>query len=269
MKKLLIENVTIGADVEVFLKDKKTDTIVSAEGIIQGTKHFPFQFVKDNPFYATSLDNVMAEFCIPPAKSGEDFRAGIEVALNYIQDTIPNYLTLWAFPAAKVDDRWLMTPNAQMFGCEPDYDAWKNGMVNEKPEATDGNLRSCGGHIHVGYDNPSEETNRSIIKAMDIFLGLASVLQEPDNARKDLYGKAGAHRIKAYGVEYRTISNYYVNSKELTHWAFNNTMEAINFVNAGSQISKTEAESIQLAINRADKKLAETMCKYFGVKLAA
>jgi hypothetical protein len=109
----------------------------------------------------------------------------------------------------------------------------------------------------------------SLIKAMDIFIGLPSVIQEPDNDRKLLYGKAGAFRNKDYGAEYRTISNYYINSKELTKWVFDNTMEAIEFVNRESVINEEEGQAIRLAINKADKALAETMCKYFGVKLAA
>lgn len=267
--KQLVLNPTIGADIEVFLKDKISGEIVSAEGIIHGSKEEPFHFMKENPFYATSLDNVMAEFCIPPAKTSIDFRSGIETALNYIHNTIPGNLTIFAFPSAKVDGRWLVTPNAQMFGCEPDYNAWLNGIQNDRPVAADGNLRSCGGHIHIGYDTPSTNTNLALIKAMDIFVGLPSVVIEPDNDRKSLYGKAGAFREKKYGVEYRTVSNYYINSKELTNWVFENTLNAIDFVNQGNPISESETDGIRLAINKGDKELATTMCKYFGVKLLA
>jgi hypothetical protein len=268
MKKLVL-NPTIGADVEVFLRDKISDEIVSAEGIIRGTKEEPFRFMKDNHHYATSLDNVMAEFCIPHAKTSEEFRIGIETALNYIHNTIPGNLSILAFPSAKVDGKWLETPNAQLFGCEPDFNAWYNGMQNDKPQAADGNLRSCGGHIHIGYEGVSPEVNIALMKAMDIFVGLPSVLQEPDNERKTLYGKAGAFRNKVYGAEYRTVSNYYINSKELTNWAFENTMCAIDFVNGQNGINDEEGQAIRLAINKADKGLAETMCKYFGVKLLA
>lgn len=268
-KNMLLSNVTIGADIEVFLKNKISGDIVSAEGIIKGTKEFPFKFMNGNPFYATSLDNVMAEFCIPPARTGVEFRESIETAMAYIQNNIPGDLSLWAFPSAKVDGKWLQTENAMLFGCEPDFNAWTNGSINPRPEATDGNLRSCGGHIHIGYDEPSAATNLQLIKAMDIFIGLPSVIQEPDNERKTLYGKAGAFRFKDYGAEYRTVSNYYINSVELTHWAFQNTKKAVDFVNDGININKTEADGIQLAINKCDKKLAEELCKWFGVKLAA
>lgn len=269
MRKKLLSNVTIGADIEVFLKNKISGDIVSAEGIIKGSKDFPFRFMESNPFYATSLDNVMAEFCIPPARTRVEFREAIETAMHYIQANVPGDLSLFAFPSARIDGKYLQTENAKLFGCEPDFDAWKNGSMNPRPAGQETDLRSCGGHIHIGYDEPQMEANLNLIKAMDIFIGLASVIQEPDNERKSLYGKAGAFRWKDYGVEYRTVSNYYINSPELTHWAFDSTMQAINFVNDENKISKTESDGIQLAINKCDKKLAEELCKYFGVKLAA
>jgi hypothetical protein len=266
--KLLINNPTIGADIEVFLKNKETQEIVSAEGIIKGTKYFPFNFSEENPFFATSLDNIMAEFCIPPAKTSEEFLKYINTSVGYIQNSIPKELNIFAYPAVKVDDKLLQTENAMLFGCDPDFNAWLYGVMNDSPSAKT-NIRSCGGHIHVGYDKPDMEVGMELIKAMDIFLGLPSILQEPDNERKQLYGKAGAFRFKQYGVEYRTISNYYLASERLIKWVFDNTLEAVQFVNNQSTIGEEEAHAIQTAINQNNKELAQTMCSYFGVKLAA
>ena len=89
-----------------------------------------------------------------------------------------------------------MTPEAQMFGCEPDFDAWRE-CVNEKPCADDKNLRSAGGHIHVGGDlainNPV-----AVIRAMDLFLGVPSTQLDAGTLRRELYGKAGCFRAKRY-----------------------------------------------------------------------
>jgi hypothetical protein len=268
-KKLLLKDVTIGADIEVFLKDISSDEIVSAEGIIKGTKDEPFRFKPENDYFGTSLDNVMAEFCIPPVTTGNDFYRNIQEALSYIKSDIPKELDIFAFPCANVDEKYLQTENAQLFGCDPDFNAWLFGNLNPKPEATNGTLRSCGGHIHIGYRKPSQDLSMQLVKAMDIFVGLPSVIQEPDNQRKMLYGKAGAFRFKPYGVEYRTVSNYYIASENLTKWAFTNTMEAIKFINDGNVINEQESDAIRTAINAGDKELAETMCKYFNVKLAA
>lgn len=267
-RKLLIASPTIGADIEVFLQDKTTKEIVSAEGIIQGSKEVPFQFKDGNPFFATSLDNVMAEFCIPPAKTADEFNMNILEAQDYIRSVIPAHLDVFAYPSARINERWLQTENAQMFGCDPDFNAWAFGEMNEKPNAMT-NIRSCGGHIHVGYQKPNNTVSMSLIRAMDIFIGLPSIVQEPDNERKSLYGKAGAFRFKRYGAEYRTVSNYYLQSPTLTKWAFENTLEAIEFVNADRPVSMEEAEGVQAAINFNNKELAQTLCTYFGIKLAA
>jgi hypothetical protein len=267
-KRLLINNPTVGADIEVFLQDKDTNAIVSAEGIIKGAKHAPFKFLEGDDFFATSLDNVMAEFCIPPAKTANDFKEYISYAISWINGFIPKNLQTLASPAARVDGRFLQTENAKLFGCEPDFNAWEWGDQNEKPCPT-GDLRSCGGHIHIGYENPKGDTNLELIRIMDIFLGLPSILQEPDNERKSLYGKAGAFRHKTYGVEYRTISNYYVNSPRLMEWVYNNTLEAIDFVNKEQHITPEEGQAVRHAINSNDKKLADMLIGYYGVKLAA
>jgi hypothetical protein len=264
----LISNVTIGADIELFLIDKVTKEVVSAEGIIKGSKEAPFRFKENNPFFATSLDNILCEFCIPPAKNAKEFNSYILEAQDYIRTTIPPELDIFAFPSAHINEKWLKTQNAMTLGCEPDYNAWKFGAVNEKPDATS-NIRSAGGHIHCGYDKSNSKTNLSLIKAMDIFVGLPSVIQEPDNDRKSLYGCAGAFRHKSYGIEYRSVSNYYLTSPELTEWVFGNTMQAIDFVNMQSAINEDESYGIQLAINTNNKSLAQTLCTYFGVKLAA
>jgi Phage phiEco32-like COOH.NH2 ligase-type 2 len=270
MKKnqLLVAEPTIGSDIEVFLKDKETDEIVSAEGIIKGTKDFPFRFKEDNPYFATSLDNVMAEFCIPPAKKPEEFISNINEALEFINLSIPQNLTVLAIPAANINEIYLQTENAKLFGCDPDYNAWKFGNQNPRPEAIT-NLRSCGGHIHIGYKEPEHITTMNLIKAMDVFIGLPSIIQEPENERKSLYGKAGAFRFKDYGGEYRTVSNYYINSPHLMNWIFENTLSAIDFTNNKVKLSVEESEGIQAAINFNNKELAKTLCTYFGVKLAA
>ena len=55
------------------------------------------------------------------------------------------------------------------------------------------------GHIHIGYDNSTKETNFAIIKALDLFLGVPSLEIDLDERRRGLYGKAGCFRHKKYG----------------------------------------------------------------------
>ncbi len=265
----MIRNFKIGSDIEVFLKDRNTNKIVTAEGIIKGTKHEPFRFDDENHYYATSLDNVMAEFCIPPATTNAEFYFAIEKALKYINNNIPKHLETIAIPAAFIDEEHLMTANAMLFGCDPDFNAWTE-QINTPP-GTGTQLRTCGAHIHIGYDEPNEFANLSLIKAMDLFIGVPSVIIEPENERKTMYGKAGSFRHKEYGVEFRSISNYYLQSKELIEWIFNNTLSAIDFVNKGgcNGFGAEEKEEIVNCINYNDKNMANFLIGKYNIKMVA
>lgn len=261
-----IKNVLIGADIELFLMHRDTAEVVSAEGFIKGTKDKPFNFDPANKYFATSLDNVEAEFCIPPVTNRADFLNFIKKSVEYINRTIPQHLCTAALPSAILDEKYLQTENAKTFGCDPDYCVWTREQ-NEKPSAPNPNLRSAGGHIHVGYHNPELEINEAIIKAMDLHIGVPSVIQEPDNERKLLYGKAGCFRFKDYGVEYRTVSNYYLASDALTNWAFDSTMNAITSINNGFTIDSKLGHRIQKAINNNDKNEAKKLIKEFKLEL--
>jgi hypothetical protein len=266
-----VKNWKIGADIEFFLKDKQTGEIVSAEGFVQGTKHNPFNFDKSNKFFATSLDNVLAEGCIPPIEAGptgnEKFKLYIQKLIAYFNHSIPSHLVVASVPSAILDPKWLQTENSKTFGCDPDLCVWTKS-VNEKPTGVNENLRSAGGHIHIGHDDPDNmETNEAIIKAMDLFVGIPSVLQEPENERKSLYGKAGCFRFKNYGVEYRTISNYYAGDDRLSDWVYNATSKAIEAVNEGMDFDQYK-ERILDAINGNNKVIAGNLVRELDLELA-
>jgi hypothetical protein len=261
-----IKNATIGTDAELFLASTENE-IISAEGIIPGTKHEPFQFSERNRYFAVSLDNILAEFCIPPSKSESEWLQNIKTSMDYV-----NFLAskenckAVAVPAARVDKKYLQTPNARLFGCESDYNVWIRA-VNPKPKAA-GNLRSGGFHVHLGYEQPETSVTEAWIKTMDLFVGVPSVLQEPSNERKSLYGKAGAFRFKDYGAEYRTISNYILQSEELTKWIFRATQNAIDFVNAHDVTILDEyMEQIVDAINNNNSLTAQTLINQFNLEL--
>lgn len=116
IKEALVREVQVGSDVEWFLQDKDTKEIVSAEGIIQGTKYEPFKFDDSNHFYSTSLDNVLAEGNIPPAKTATEFYKNINKLIKYINNTIPSSLETACLPSARLNERFLLTDNAKTFG---------------------------------------------------------------------------------------------------------------------------------------------------------
>lgn len=268
VKREKVSNYLIGSDVEFFLRNKEDGEIVSAEGLIQGTKKEPFKFDKENSFYATSLDNVMAEGNIPPASAPSEMWKAVEKLRAYIDSTVPQELETVAIPSARLDFRHLMTENSQVFGCDPSSNCWTDEEVI--PEPSGDNLRSAGFHIHVGYENPDENTNKDIAKAMDLFLGLPAVLMEPKNERKAVgYGQAGNYRNQKHGMEYRSLSSHFAGNEKLVSWCFNNTQKAIKFVNEGKLgLIEHVGDTIQRIINTEDKDAAKHFVEQFEIELA-
>ena len=276
MKKIKL--LSVGADVEVFLQDKTTKEIISAEGFIKGTKDVPFVFDNSNPYFATSLDNVLAEFCIPPSHSKEEFYAYLKKSLSFIDTSIPKEFCTAILPSAVLDGRFLQTEQAKVFGCEPDFNAYTR-QINTKPHCDNPALRSAGGHIHIGYEGalpynskPEEfvpdDDRVTIIKALDLFISIPNVITEPDNDRKLLYGCAGAFRPKSYGVEYRTVSNHYLTSKEKTEWIYESVEKAIDFIN-NDGMSLDLDYVVRNTINKNDKETANQLISHFNLKIAA
>lgn len=147
--------------------------------------------------------------------------------------------------------------------CDPDFNVWTES-VNVPPENTT-SLRSAGGHIHVGYDNPTMERSSKIIMAMDIFLGIPSIILDKDKDRRKMYGKAGCFRFKDFGCEYRTLSNFWIFDDELIEWVFNNTQKAIEFVNNDTII--TNDKEIINCINNQDITLAYQLINSLNISL--
>lgn len=257
--------ITIGADIEAFVRNDKENKIVSAEPYIKGTKHEPFLFDPTDPFAGTSLDNVLAEYTIAPSKDCSTFVKGINKSLAYVKSILPEGYSVVSIPSAVLEDIYLKTKNAKLFGCESDYNVWLKA-VNEKPQAENQNLRSAGFHVHVGYENPQLDITEEAVKALDLFLSVPSLLIEPDNERRKLYGKAGAFRIKPYGFEHRVLSGFFASTDELKTWVYENTQKAIEFVN-DNRINELEAveDLIQQAINGNDKVLAGNLIRQFEI----
>lgn len=259
----IVDKVKLGTDPEVFLVDTQTREVISAEGIIGGTKELPKKISAVG--HAVQEDNVMAEFNIPPAIDSESFSSDIQFVLDYLNKNTPENVEVLIEPSAYLNEKYLDTPQAKQFGCEPDFNVWLRD-VNEAPSSSN-TLRTCGGHIHIGYENQSMEVSEELIKFMDLYLGVPSILMDTDTRRREMYGKAGCFRFKSYGVEYRTLSNFWIKSDDLRKWAFTNTMRVVAAVNNKECISDELRDKIIKCINEQDKTLATELVKEFDIKL--
>ena len=267
LEKQAVNNWQIGRDIEVFLQEKESGKIVTAEGIIKGTKKEPYQFDPEDRFYATSLDCVSAEFGLKPAKTAGEFYLNVQKALRYISGEIPQHLQIAILPCARLDDDQLVSETANTFGCEASLCCWSTQEI--RPQPTGDSLRVNGSHLHVGYDDPTMETNIALMQAMDLFVGIPSILIEPENDRKKSgYGCAGNWRPQRWGAEYRVLSGHFASSQELIEWSFRNTERAIEFVNTGRIFEIINfGEEIQHIINTTDKEMAKEFVERFNLEI--
>lgn len=247
--------IMVGADPEVFMQEN--GRIISAIGRVPGTKTAPYPV----PLGAVQVDNVLAEFNINPAASREEFVRNIKEVLASLRGM--GDIVVQASHEFSDEELAAFPKEAFVFGCDPDYCCY-TGDENPKPKGPKG-LRTAGGHIHVGYDVASGPESYQVVAAMDIVLGLPSVFMDTDNRRRILYGKAGAFRPKPYGVEYRTLSNFWLGSDELISWAYRSTVEAFNRTPELFEKIKPVYQDVQRAINEGDVKLAKHLMEYFNV----
>lgn len=259
----------VGSDPEFFLSDGQR--IVSAIGKVGGTKKTPKML--GAPDFFIQEDNVLVELNIPPAKSSKELADNMARGLKLVRAVLPKNHDLVIKASHELDPRQLRHPKAQQFGCEPEFIAWTSEMYTADLDLDRPNLRTSSGHVHVGY-SPYEEiqdkrTNFSIAQLLDIFLGLPSVLLDPDRERRRLYGKAGSFRHKPYGLEYRTLSSFWTVDPILCMWVYNQVELAIQALNDGvnKKLSYVDGYNISTAINFYDTILAQELIEKYDVKL--
>lgn len=226
---------TIGCDPEFFLE--KDGHLVSAIGHIKGTKEEPL-WLKNGS--GLQYDNVALEFCSPVCMDVSGFIGALRETFGLIKESVP--FKLLCIPSTFFPAKELETDEAQLFGCSPDYNVWER-EVNDPPVPFDPTFRTCGGHVHVGAVSPGPydflyqmDGKEQIIKAMDLIHGLSSLeidASKQATLRRTLYGKAGCFRPKDYGVEYRTLSNFWLKSPLLVRFVYSLTQDALKLVASG------------------------------------
>lgn len=237
---------TIGSDPECFVTDG--EDIVSIYGKMPGTKENPYK-VTDG---AIQVDGFATEFNTEPTplvKEGEKiFSQSVTKVYNQMRPYLLEHGLAFSPVISKIFTSKFLDaqPEASKeLGCDPDYNVW-TGLTNTSPPANT-RQRVVGGHIHIGWGQGFESndpehilTCKEVVKQLDVVVGLSSVLDTPDERvmqevnRRKQYGKAGSFRIKPYGVEYRTLSNYWVFNPALRDSVYRRCVFAIDQLVSGN-----------------------------------
>jgi len=237
------KDTTIGCDPEVFFM--KGGKVYPAIGLIGGNKDSP----KPCDGGALQEDNVMAEFNTDPVTNIVDFLSNIDKVYNQIHNiAIENGCTIGIHASKNIKRATLLSyPQSREFGCDPDFNAYTMSR-NSTPDPMS-LLRTCAGHIHIGYEVEGGHTFESsayLTKYLDAYVGTFCVVNDKDTRRMTRYGKAGAFRPKPYGTEYRVPSNFWLTSKDFTTEIFNRSREGYRAAKRGVEIPNDVVRAINL-----------------------
>lgn len=257
---------TIGADPECFVGD--SEGVRSVIGLIGGSKTNP-RPLECGEGFAVQEDNVALEYNVPASDCKEMFVKNISTAMDFLSVLLRDKMGLNFVKDSAVSfpEMELRHPAAHVFGCDPDFNAW-TGKRNSKPKATNPNLRSCGGHVHIGIKDThyAHLEIKEIIKACDLFISVPSVIMDKGELRKQLYGKAGAYRPTKYGVEYRTPSNFWIFEKKYVEWVYENTERALDAV-YNKMSFDDDASLIQSCINENSRPMADRLIEKYSLQI--
>jgi len=195
----------IGSDPELFVKRK--GEFVPAIGLFGGDKDNPVQHGE----IGVQEDNVMVEFNIPPCSSEQMLRDYMHLGFNTINNLLPSDHELAIVSTAEFNPKYLKSKKARESGCDPDIDAWEMGFRRSIP-MTD-NFRYSGGHVHIQLSEDEMDDFDfviNLVRSLDIHLAVPATKYDKDVRRRNKYGKPGAYRDKPYGIEYRSLSNFWI-----------------------------------------------------------
>lgn len=258
---------SFGSDPEFMLVDDK-GTLVSAIKALKGYGKEKKLSLPDNQ--ATFYDNVLMEFNIAPSYTFRDFEQNFISALRHGGEAVAKkglFLKQQSsaiFPKSECEDE-----EACRFGCDPEYSIYKtdkDGIIQQlrPPTLPKGNtFRSCGGHIHIGHPIATFDGGNPpmVVKMMDLFVGNTAVFINHDktaDARRKIYGGAGTHRLASYGLEYRTLSNFWLAAPTIAETIYRLTRVAVQLAVAkpGLALELASNEETEAIINNGDREKA-------------
>ena len=250
----------------MFIINEKTGKVVSSIGLIPGVKGEPWVGSDMPSGFGLETDNILAEFNIPPVTDCENFVNNIQYMKDYITKFVKSQnpdLGIRCIASQMVDADQLNSEEARLFGCDPDFNAYTLSE-NPKPKGTSTNLRSAGFHVHIGYRHNNQDASVELVKYLDCYLGVPSIVEDPDTKRRSLYGKAGAFRLQDWGVEYRSLSSYMMRNEESLRKVWKGVRRAIHAFNEG--YDRPAESDIVTCINKSNVNLAKELIKEYNLE---
>jgi len=219
----------MGSDPEFFVVDKKKRVLASDQFFPGKKEPWKFDPLEDEKL-TLFFDGIQAEMNVPASTCRETISYYIRACLKAADRKIGKNNSIVMQPSIRVRQSTLNNadPEARIFGCAPDFNAYTLRQNTPKIDASRHIYRYAGGHIHLGVSSPylkkssieyklakTEDGHIKAIKFIDYVTGAILVMMDKGiNAkrRRTKYGTAGCFRPTPYGFEYRTPSCWWMKS---------------------------------------------------------
>lgn len=270
----------IGGDPEVFVVDGKDKVIPSWKFL--GEKEKQANVISDQlRDCKVYWDGFQAE--LAPVGRGciAYYSDTVQAGLVKIWDLAKKYdktAKLSFKPVVEVDAETLKSAEQKFvdLACMPSVNVYGDAGI-PVADVRELGQRFAGGHIHFGVSMTPEQLKK-VVRSLDGVLGVCGVLIAQgldDPYRRMYYGRAGEHRLPKHGLEYRTLSNYWLAHPAMLHLTYEIARMAVKFGYSGLYASCWEAEEQEVRdiINTCDiasaKKLFARNQKAFEMLMAA
>lgn len=232
--------VLFGTDPELFLQTG--GKVVGAEKVIpeQGLKvGGSSQGASYGGGHEIVLDGVQVELHLNPswcrAHLTNEMRLHFQTLRDHLQKMKGTNVSFEAVVHVDPVELASLSDKSRALGCAPSFNLYnREATINVNPATY--TTRSAGGHLHFGlipgsnylgghgmsglvYDpqNGIDQRER-VVPILDILVGNTSVLLDRNPLaaeRRKVYGRAGEYRTPKYGLEYRTLSNFWIRANPL------------------------------------------------------
>jgi hypothetical protein len=274
--------ITFGCDPEGFFQ--RDGGVIGAEKVIPDKNGYP-------SLNSIVLDGVQFEFNPSPshcrALLANDISRSFKTLKKHLSE-MKGVTASFNRAVVEISKEGLdsLSEKAKVFGCMPSKNAYDVSATITANPATY-LKRSAGGHLHFGLSKPVMEERERLVKLFDVLIGNTCVLIDRDPGaaeRRKNYGRAGEYRLPKHGIEYRTLSNFWLQSYPLMSFVMGLGRLAIGVLHTtlysrkeyygcsaiipwdaeGDLLKRVKIEDICKAINENDLTLAKKNFK--GVK---
>jgi hypothetical protein len=229
-------NPSMGGDPEFFVANKR-GKVLNADAFFPG-KYDPLITPVAGGTNKLFFDGIQAEMAFGHSTCRDNVINNIRLCLKLARSRIPADHKILLKPSAKIDRKVIENadPEARIFGCAPDFNAYTRSVNTTEMDASRHPFRYAGGHMHLGISSQyqkegmteydlvhSAENHLKIIKFLDLMVSIPTLVLDNSpgsKRRRDKYGKAGCFRPTSYGVEYRTPSCWWLRSPMTTSLVF-------------------------------------------------